>query len=156
MLNAKASQHSIQPTIEQKALEWRRPGSILPLDTFDTPRCHRREKFDADQLAALVNKLKAGSAYKPSPLHIHNAIRTGELSSDDQGYLYELFIQFGPWSLRRFLFFSGVTPYELARAMIASNVRHQRATSWMNGYSSIYDGYDPFEKVPDLGGTPWS
>ncbi len=102
-----------------------------------------------------MSKRMAGYSYKPSPQHIHNVILSGELHEEDKAYLRELLSQCGPWILKHFLFFSGATPRELAHAMIVSQVKHRRVTTWMNRYSSAFDGKDPFEKWADAG-APWS
>ncbi len=78
----------------------------------------------------------AGYLYQPSPNHIRNVIVSGEISAQDADYLHELLSQLGPWLLKHFLFFSGVTPRELANAMIVSQVTRRRVTIWMNQYSN--------------------
>jgi len=142
--------------IPKTAFEWRRPGTVLPVETFTHELAQKRHPFDPEKLSVLIENRMAGYLYQPSPNHIRNVIVSGEISAQDADYLHELLSQLGPWLLKHFLFFSGVTPRELANAMIVSQVTRRRVTIWMNQYSNAYDGYNPFEKWADAGSSPWS
>lgn len=132
------------------AYAWRLPGEVITLENFDVPRLHRRGEYDARALDLLMSPRMAGSVIRRSPDEVRDAIRSGEFSDDDKRFLHGLLKQFDRYLVRCFLLHAGISPYELARAMIASKVRQQRLTIWMNRHSPNFKGEDIFRRTWDV------
>ncbi len=123
---------------ESHPFDWRLPVPILPLEKFDLPGMHERSKFSPGNIASMSNSRMAGSAIRRSPDQIRDLIRSGEMNKDDRAYLRGLIVQFDCEDIRRFTMQCGVSRYEMARAMIACDIRHHQLAEWINGHVPGY------------------
>ena len=125
--------------LPDSAFELRRRRSILPLENFDFLGAHERTDFDPNTIGALTRPRMAGSSFQMSPEEIRDAIREGDFNEQQKSYLAEVFEQCDGLDIRLFRHLCGISLYELARAMIASQVTHPFVAEWMNCRSPNYD-----------------
>ncbi len=129
---------------------WRLPQDVVSLESFDFPQLHRRSEFDADNIGGIAAPRMAGCAVSRSPEQIRDMIRSGELDRDDRVFLNELIMQFDCYDIRRFTMYCGISPYEMARAMIGCGIRLRLLTEWMNCHSPRYKSTDTHHRTWDL------
>ena len=128
--------------LPESAFEWRRRREILPLERFDFPRAHIRADFDREMILDLTVHRTAGSSVQMTPEEVRDGIRTSKLDEQQRHYLAEVFEQCDGLDIRLFRHCCGASLYELARTMIACNVRHPFVTEWLNCRAP---GYVPSE-----------
>ena len=129
---------------------WRLPKQIIALESFDFPHLHRRSDFNANKIGAIANPWMAGISTKRSPEQIRDMIRSGRFEPDDVGYLADLVMHFDCYYIRLFTMHCGISRYEMARAMIACNIRHYLLAEWMNCQSPLYEPANTHQRTWDL------
>ncbi len=136
------------------AYAWRRPRRVIDLERFDIPLLHQRSGFDASRIRALADHRMAGCPIRMTPDAIREAIRTGRFNEDATTYLHELITQFDAYDIRVFQAHCGITRYELARAMIACDIRQPLLAEWMNchapGYQSTLEHHRTWDLSPRI------
>ena len=121
-------------------LAWRCHRDILPLKRFDFPKAHTRAHFDDQTLASIACGKMSGSTLQLSPTEVRDAVRSEPLNADQRDYLHGLIKQFDGLEIRLFSHCCGASIYELARTMIACDIRHPFLAEWMN---CRVPGYEP-------------
>lgn len=129
-----------QPDSSADPLAWRRHRDILPLKHFDFPEAHKRTRFDESVLASIACGKMSGNTLDLNPVQVRDAIRSERLDTDQRDYLHGLITQFDGLEMRLFSHCCGGSIYELARTMIACNIRHPFLAEWMNCRAP---GYEP-------------
>ena len=119
--------------------EWRQRRKIIPLENFDFPAAHTRSEFNPDTIGGIVNPRMAGSSYKMTAEEIRDAMIAGNFDQSQKGSLAEIFEQCNGLDLRLIRHLSGVSLFELARAMIECNVTQPFVAEWMNCRSPNYE-----------------
>ncbi len=123
---------------KEKHFAWRLPVEVLPLEDFDRPGMHDLSEFHPDKISIISTSRMAGSAVQRSPAQIRQMILAGRFDVDERAYLRGLLMQFDCEDMRRFLMYCGVSRYQIARAMIACDVRHHLLGDWINGHVPGY------------------
>ena len=117
-----------------------------PLERFDRPCYHARPR--RTELGKVIygfhrgNRM-AGYAITPSFVEFTEFLKTDSRSSVQRAYIREFIHQADPLDWRRIGQNSGVTQYEIARAMIDSKVNRAMPASW--SFPRL-----PGEPCPDL------
>ena len=125
-------------SLPESALAWRNRRDVIALENFDFPDAHKRVEFNGDIIGSIVHPRMAGSSFRMSAAEIRDAIRNENLTKLQKGYLAEVFEQCDGLDIRLIRHFCGGSLYELARTMIACEVRQPFVAEWMNCRSPNY------------------
>lgn len=129
---------------------------LLPLRSFDNPRCHRRGPLDDNHmvLRRIIGREFAGAGERPSPCEIHDWLVSDARSSHERAWCSEVLIAASadPWfSLRALVGEDAVSIYDLARVCAEDACHHAPLTRWLNQYAD-----QPAAEVAKLKPPEWA
>ena len=83
-----------------------------------------------------------------TPEELRDALQSDDFLNDVvKCYIRELFEQFNGLAMRQFRHACGASAYELAKAMIASNVDHPFIAEWMNCQCPTYEPHEREQRI---------
>ena len=120
-----------RPVPLEYAVDWR----PLPLSWFG----HRRARTplaggNDDVLTILVAGYLAGTPNRPDGRGLARIFRSEDPTPRERAHLYEIFACMEPWYLAPLLSRSGLSLYEIARAIHVSDTRRGQVVAWLNQF----------------------